>query len=275
MKQLKMLSTVILIFIGLNSCQKDTVNPTVDEITLSQQETQSEEVASDIDLLVDEAIDSNILQLKSAQIGTKSYLSDCAIVTINTASSPEVITIDFGSSCTGKDGRVRSGKIIVTSDSFKTFPSIREKTFDNYYVDGKKIEGTIMKTILKDQENNIRTAEIEENIAITFPDNEGTATRVASLTRQYQRGEFGNRGDNQVVSWGTVEFTRLSGVKVTKTIDSNNPLVFKMTCHHMVSGIVSVTTSNNISWSIDFGNGDCDNIAILTIGETTKEIRIR
>ena len=40
-------------------------------------------------------------------------------------------------------------------------------------VDGKKVEGSIAKTITKDQENNIRTAVIQENISITFPDGKG------------------------------------------------------------------------------------------------------
>lgn len=273
MKRLKLFIALSLMFIGFNSCQKDHVATTVDEITLSQQETQSEEVLADVDLLVDEAVDLNLGQLKSATIGNAMYLTDCQVVTINTGVSPQILTIDFGTSCTGKDGKIRSGKIIVTSESFKTFPSVRDKTFDNYFVDGKKIEGSIVKTILKDQVNNIRTAEIMENVTIT--DNEGTATRIANLTRQYQRGDLGNKADNQVVSWGTVEFTRISGVKITKTITAENPLIFQATCHHLVSGIVSVTTSNNRKWTINYGNGECDNLATLTIGDKTKEIRIR
>jgi hypothetical protein len=81
--------------------------------------------------------------------------------------------------------------------------------------------------------------------------------------------------DNKIVSWGTVAFTRVSGVTVNKTIAEATPLVFNVACHHIVSGIVSVTTSNNISWTIDFGNGDCDKLATLTVGGKTKTITIR
>jgi len=275
MKQFKMFIAVCLMFIGFNSCQKDEVSQVIDEISLSQQETQAEETLADVDLLVDEAVDSNFSLLKSATIESAAYLSDCPVITINKTATPQVMTIDFGTSCTGKDGKIRSGKIIVTSTSFITFPSVRDKSFDNYYVDGKKIEGSIAKTITKDQENNIRTAVIKENITITFPDGEGKATRVADLTRQYQRNTLLNPADNQIVSWGTVEFTRISGVKVTKTITSADPLVFKVTCHHIVSGTVSVTTSNNRSWTINYGDGTCDNKATITIGDKTKEIKIR
>lgn len=274
MKRLKLFIALSLMFIAFNSCQKDKVSPVFDEITLSQQETQAEETLADIDLIVDEALDLNLGQLKSASIDNSVFLNDCPVITINKNASPQEMTIDFGTSCTGKDGKIRSGKIIVSSGSFTTFPSVREKSFDNYYVDGKKIEGSIVKTISKDQENNIRTAVIQENITITFTDNEGSARRIANLTRQYQRGVLGSIDDNQVVSWGTVEFTRISGVKVTKTITVENPLIFKVACHHIVSGIVSFTSGNR-NWSINYGNGDCDNLATLTIGDKTKEIRIR
>ena len=275
MKQLKLVFAVCLMFIGFNSCQKDETTTTVDEITLSQQETQTEETLADADLLVDEAVDSNFSLLKSASMQSAAYLTDCPVITVNKTAVPQVITIDFGTACTGKDGKVRSGKIIVTSTSFNTFPSVRDKSFDNYMVDGKKVEGSIAKTITKDQENNIRTAVIQENIAITFPDGEGKATRVANLTRQYQRNTLANREDNQLVSWGTVEFTRVSGVKVTKTITSADPLIFKVACHHIVSGTVSVTTGDNRNWTLNYGDGNCDNKATLTIGDKTREIRIR
>lgn len=275
MKQLSMFIAISLMFIGFNACQKDEVATTVDETTLIQQETQTEETLTDVDLLVDEAVDSNFSLLKSATIESAAYLTDCPVITVDKTATPQILTIDFGTPCTGKDGKVRSGKIIVTSTAFNTFPSVRDKSFDNYMVDGKKIEGSVTKTITKDQENNIRTAVLKENITITFPNNEGTAKRIANLTRQYQRNTLLNPLDNQIVSWGTVEFTRVSGVSVTKTITSADPLVFKVACHHIVSGTVSVTTSDNRNWTINYGDGDCDNKATLTIGDKTNEIRIR
>lgn len=275
MKQLKLIfALTVLLSVGY-SCQKDEVTTTFDEESLSQQETLAEETLADIDLLVDEALDANFLFLKSANIEISIYLGDCPTVTVNKTSNPQVMTIDFGTACTGKDGKVRSGKIIVTSTSFATFPSVRDKSFENYYVDGKKIEGSVTKTISKDQENNIRTAVITENVTITFPDGAGKASRVVNQTRQYQRSKLMNPADNQVVSWGTVEFTRVSGVKISKTVAAEKPLVFKMACHHLVSGVVSVTASNNRSWTIDYGDGTCDNKAMLTVGDKTKEIKIR
>ncbi len=275
MKLLKIFFALSLILVASISCEKKTLQATIDEVILSQQETQSEEVLADVDLIVDEAVTQNATLLKSGTIGSSSYLTSCAIVTLNTKVTPQVLTIDFGTSCTGKDGKVRSGKIIVTSVAFNTFPSVRNKTFDNYFVDGKKIEGSVIKTIQKDNVNNIRTASIQEDITISLPNNEGMAHRTANLTRQYMLNNLGIHDDNQVNTWGTVEFTRVSGVKVTKTVAGENPLVYSAACHHIVSGFVTISTSTGHNWTIDFGNGDCDNKAILTIGNKSKEITIR
>jgi len=274
MKRFIQILAVSLTVLAFTSCKKSEVVSPLDQVTLSLQETQSEELLADVDLIVDEAVDANSSVLKSATITNTMYLTECPAVTINNVVSPKVLTIDFGTTCTGKDGKIRSGKIIVTSVSFTTFPSVRNKTFENYMVDGKKIQGSIVKTIAKDQVNNIRTATIKENITITFPGTEGTATRVANLTRQYQRGVIATPADNKIVSWGTVDFTRVSGVKITKTVTEAKPLVYSVPCHHIVSGVVTIVTSANGSWSIDYGNGDCDNVAILTNGDKTKEIKI-
>ncbi|MDP3645306.1 MAG: hypothetical protein Q8S54_19240 [Bacteroidota bacterium] len=274
MKRFKMISVISLMFLAFLACQKYDISTTVDETLLSQQVTIAEETLADIDILVDEALNLNFGLLKSVTTESSVYLSDCPVVTVDKTSSPQVMTIDFGTSCTGRDGKVRSGKIIVTSTSFLTFPSVRTKSFANFVVDGKKIEGSVVKTISKDKENNIRTAQLKEDITIIFPDNGGTAKRIANLTRQYQFNTMASKADDQVVSWGTAEFTRISGVKVTKTISSETPLVFKVACHHIVSGIVSFTTSNNSNWTINYGNGECDNKATLTNGDKTKEIKI-
>lgn len=275
MRKVKLFCAAFLTLIIVDSCRKNDLRATLDEVMLSQQETQTDEILTDIDLIADEAIGQNASVLKSASLENYFYLNSCAILTLNTKSSPQVLTIDFGTSCTGKDGKIRSGKITITSTAFNSFPSIRTKTFENYYVDKKKIDGTIVKTIQRDFENKIRTANSKEDITIQLADQEGSVHRLADLTRQYQINSAGNLDNSVVKSWGVVELTRLSGEKVTKTVTASNPLVYSTSCHHIVSGVVSFSTGSGHSWSINFGDGSCDNKAILTIGTKTKEITIR
>lgn len=250
-----------------------TVQDSPTEVSLD--ETQLDETMESIDLLVDEAIGNNASLLRSASVDSNQYLSDCPTIHTDTVVVPHVMTIDFGNACTGKDGRVRSGKIIVTATSFKVFPSIRQKTFDNFVVSDKQILGTVTKTIQRDVTNGIRTARLQENITVINLIKHDTLSRVSDVTRQYKRNVLADKSDDQTLTWGTVVNTRPNGVVFTKTITENNPLLFEAFCKHIVSGVASFSTSKGKEWSINYGDGSCDNTATVTADGQTKEITIR
>ncbi len=275
MKSLNIFLALFLVLIFSISCRKSEFRETVDEVILSLQDTQSEEVMADVDLLVDEGLTLPTDQHKDASIYYSIYLNGCPSVSLDSVSSPQVMVLDFGTSCTGKDGKIRSGKIIVTSDSFRASPSVRTKSFDNYFVNKLKIEGKVVKTIQNDFVNRMRTATISEDITISTSDNLGVSRRSANLTRQYEMNDLGVLNDNMFKCWGVLQFKRASGVAVTKVITVNAPVVYSAFCHHIVSGTVAFTTSTNHNWSINFGNGECDDKAILTVGNKSKEITIR
>jgi hypothetical protein len=114
-----------------------------------------------------------------------------------------------------------------------------------------------------------------EDIIIIFPEEGGTAYRVARLTREYQFNLCGVLRDNIITSYGTVEFTGVNGLKVTKTISESDPLVFKVSCHRIVSGVVTIITSDNRTWTVDYGDGRCDNLATITRDDKTRIIMLR
>jgi hypothetical protein len=273
MKNFRILLTAAFVILAVNACQKDDI--TANDDLLIDQETVSEQTAVDLDALVDEALGLKIPLLKSATVDGYFYMNNCPVVTLNLTGTPRLVTIDFGTGCTGKDGKVRSGKILVTSTTLENLVFDRVKTFENFTVDGRKIEGTITKKVTLDRVDHSRVANIKEDISVTFPENGGKATRKSDMTREYQLFMLGWTKDNVIKSWGTSEFTRVSGVKLSKTITEANPLVFKMECHQIVSGVVSFKTSDNRSWSIDYGTGECDNKATVTKDGETKVINLR
>jgi len=275
MKKTIFVLSLALGMIATNSCQKNEVVISADETNYSTMEVQAEELLTDLDLLTEEAINQNLGLLKSATIGGLAYLGDCPAITVDKEASPQVMTLDFGTACTGQDGKVRSGKIIITAASFKANPSERTKHFEDFYVDGKKVEGTVSKTITKDRENGLRTAVLEENLSIIFPNDEGTLSRVASLTRVYQLNEYGVKTDDVISTWGTSETTRLSGIVASKVVNEENRIVYKVACKQPVSGIATFTNSKGASWTIDYGQGECDQVALLTKGDITKEITLK
>jgi hypothetical protein len=257
------------------SCQKNELTELADDTLVSQQETNADEMLSDIEVIIEDAIVLSDSKLKSATIESSAYLTDCPVVTFKYEAKPQVMTIDFGTGCIGKDGKSRSGKIIVTSESFKTYPSNRTKTFENFYVENRKIEGNVAKTVVNDTVNHIRTAVVLENLTITLPEDEGVLLRSSNLTRKHYYNTVGDKTDNQIVSWGTVETARNANQTITKTISEENPLVFKVECREIVSGIAQFETSKNRTWTIDYGDGECDGVATLIRGEKTKEIKLR
>ncbi|MEO6290669.1 MAG: hypothetical protein ABIO76_12145, partial [Ginsengibacter sp.] len=55
---------------------------------------------------------------------------------------PKTVTIDFGSGCMGRDGKLRKGKIISIYTGPMFIPGSKcSTTFEGYYVDSFKIEG--------------------------------------------------------------------------------------------------------------------------------------
>lgn len=274
MKFFSLLFAAGLFITTLISCQKEDAMMD-DPETVVGQETLVEEIMVEVDAMADEAVGLKLNESKSVDYDGGSYFSSCSVITIDNTKDPKVITIDFGTGCEGKDGKVRSGKIIITSVSFDDAISERTKTFEDFYVDGRKIEGTVHKRITINRENHSRVAEIEEDITVTFPDEGGTAHRLTALTREYQYNIPGVVLDNIVTSHGTVEFTGANGVKITKTISESDPLVYKVTCHHIVSGEVTIVKNDSHTWTIDYGNGECDNLATITSGNKTWIIRLR
>ncbi len=270
MKRNIFLFSIALAAISLTSCRQEEVAGD-DDIQLTSLETLAEEILLDIDGLVDEALELRFGPLKSAVAAEGDYLSGCPVVKVDSTAEAIILTLNFGEQCVGKDGKIRSGKIIVTS-SYADISKKRVKTFENFLVDGKKVEGIIEKSMTPQKEEHMKTATIVEDVTITFPENKGSIHRQTNLTREYRFYRPAIERDNTVTSWGETDFTRLSGLKITKKIDKETPLLFKVKCHQIVSGIVTFSTSDNQTWQVDYGDGNCDRKAILTRNGKTKTI---
>ena len=56
---------------------------------------------------------------------------------------PKVVTVDFGATCRGKDGKLRKGKIVtIYTGAMLISGNTASVSFVDYYVDSFKIEGT-------------------------------------------------------------------------------------------------------------------------------------
>ncbi|MFT3737245.1 MAG: hypothetical protein QM786_00625 [Breznakibacter sp.] len=273
MKNILLFSCLAMMAFYTVSCNKDDDNTPDSSIVV--QETDSEEYAVEIDAIADEGFDMmELSQLKSGNVGY-CYLTDCAVVTLDESEAIKVLTIDFGTGCVGADGKVRTGKIIVTTESFTETNKLRTFLFDGYTVSGNAVTGSIVKTITNDMDANSRLAGISEDITIALAGDKGTLTRSADLTRLYEFGTLGAIRDNKFTTWGTTLFTSSQGRTVTKTVDEETPLLYKTACRQVVSGTKTIDFGNGKVWTVNFGDGTCDHVATITDGENTWLVWLR
>jgi hypothetical protein len=113
------------------------------------------------------------------------------------------------------------------------------------------------------------------DIKVTFPDGK-IYTRVGTRMREMVEGftTITNWEDNVFNVWGNHTTTLPNGSTYICTIKT--PLVIKMSCKmpFPVSGVVE-NIKNDSKATLDYGNGDCDKLATITINGVTKEIELK
>lgn len=220
------------------------------------------------------------LTLDNYQAGTKSLTvtDSCPSVTIDHPTDaiwPKTITINYGSGCTGFYDNTRSGKIIiVVTGPRKTTGSIRTITFDNYYFNGIKVEGT--KTIetmgYNGNQNMVFHVKLTDG-KLTLPNNT-VIERSFDHQREWIAG-FNTRNiwDDEVLITGTASGVTINGVAYNNSITT--ALHWTRACKFIVSGIIDIEREGKDSIVLDFGSGSCDAVATVTKGGETKEITLR
>ena len=195
-------------------------------------------------------------------------LSPCAGISINTISSPHELIIDFGATnCLCLDGKYRRGKIRVSyTGLYRDSGSSHTIGFENYYVNNYKVEG--MQTVVNKGHNAAGNLIFTVNVSSAITDTAGnTLTYTSDRTREWVAGE--NTGD--LSGWhddvysitGTASGTSFNGTAYTAKITS--PLIVALNCRWIEAGKIDFTPNSKLTRTIDFGNGDCDNKAVVSI----------
>ena len=225
-------------------------------------------------------------------------LASCATITATYVSSVATsYTVDFGSPaniCVGKDGRVRSGKIIYNfagspaNAKYRTPGFKMAVSFENFLVDGNAVTGT--KNITNTTPASIPqgtnpgtniTWSISANISIVKAQNGGTISWSCNRTKELTNTNDPTcyKGQTMAIDW-TKAIVKLNGSAsgVNKqgenyTAVANN-LIRNFKCHPganpnkspFIGGSVDYTPGTRATRHIDYGNGvDCDFNAIVTI----------
>ncbi len=267
MQKIKLLLPLIsgIIILGFSSCKKNNTIASEIETTfdLSGKQAISESLTDDANNLLDETTESLGLSGNKAPLTDNGTLS-CATVTVSPGAFPKTITLDFGTGCTNPNSNIeRSGIVhIVLSDSFRLTGSTAIMTFDNYYVNGYKKEGTITWT-------NTSTATVRSwsrqvvNGKITAPDGRfWFHNGLKQITQVAGNNTPRILLDDAFSITGSSVITNSLGDTRTATIEI--PLHKRVDCDHVDEGSIRFQGPNHFA-TLDFGNGTCDAIATISI----------
>jgi hypothetical protein len=188
---------------------------------------------------------------------------------------PKTITIDFGTGCTGRDGHTRRGKIItVYTGKMKLAGSKATTTFDGFYFDSIKVEGTHIIENNSTDTNLVFTLTLQ-NGKLTAPSGDYVAVNRTHTWTQIAGGATHQPADDVFKVTGSSDGTvQVLGLTFQWTTDIIQPLVRKFTCPWFVSGQVKITHDTHTA-ILDYGNGSCDNQATLTVGTKVYNITLR
>lgn len=177
---------------------------------------------------------------------------------------PKTVTIDFGTGCLGRDGKFRKGKIVSIYTNRMIVPGAKvSTTFIDYHVDSFKVEGT----------------HITENTSTSNMQGWKVAVINGKITNtNNNRWRKWNSVKNilQIAGNGTPNFPLDDIYKITGSATGSNsgghswaavivePLIKKFTCPWIVQGTVRLVRDGRPAL-LDYGNGTCDNQAIIYI----------
>lgn len=273
------LMTASLVILSLFSCQKDSVTIEQPNVDLADDDAVSDAVYEDIFNTADNASIMLDQIAKGLESKSETVLTDtCPTVTITHPGDgiwPKTITVDFGDGCSGLYENTRSGKIIieVTAPRLEV-GSTRTITFENYYFNGIKVEGTkvIENTGYNSNQNLVFSVKLTGG-KLTLPD--GTyVERSYNHLREWTAGLLTkNIWDDECLITGTGSGLTIDGIAYTNTIKS--ALHWTRACFFIVSGVVEIEREGEESVEINYGTGTCDAVAVVTKGDKSKEILLR
>ena len=255
-----------------SSCNKDEVAPEAEIPVASVSDYLK--MASSFSLEVEEEVTSGEDDgLKSAE------LFNCLTVTVHENETgefwPRSWTLDYGTeNCECYFGNMRRGNIHVSlSDWWRNEGSLREITFDDYYFNDNKIEGT--KTILntgKNESGHLTFTKKVMDAKIIYPDETEMSWESEKFSELIEGNETFRFADDVWAVTGGGSGVNLDGKNFTATITS--PLIYKNRCFHPVSGILEIAADGEDLKIIDYGNGECDNEATVTVDDQTEIVEL-
>ena len=260
------LATVVLLFF---SCKKGQNGPDDYNVQSSIDNSFASSEFSAISNMVEtEARNTPVVYKTSGNLQVNGVYCPGAIVTGTALGANQYrLEIDFGpagSNC--MDGRLRTGKLICSiSGRWSVNGSVVTIVPEDYTVNAWAVQ--FNKTISHrgiDTLTGFRKFDVTiSNGVISTP--QGIIEYESNRTVEWIAGENtpANYTDDQYRINGSASGVARDLIPFTATIDQ--PLIANMNCQHLVQGVVSLTPQFYSTRTIDYGQGVCDDQAVLSI----------
>lgn len=202
--------------------------------------------------------------------------TDCGLVSTQTDESTGLgtITVDFGTGMTC-GGRLLKGKIVYSigeGSSENTLYQISAR-FVGYEAEGKKLDGnyTIGVGYLDNESSFVYHYDFKD-ASLTYKD--GTQVKWNSsyiLNMKFNVNQANNTATLNISVTGGVTGVSREGLAFSANVTS--PLLLDNTCQKgYTKGTYLIKLAGHPDALLDFGNGECDNVASLIINGKSQQI---
>ena len=276
------------------SCQKENSQTATDDQQQVEASMVSSESDSESELAFNGVFDDAMGVNDEVGIGGTGVFGrviacpDVTIIHLNAPTPfPIKVILDFGvNGCVGRDGHLRRGKVITYYTNRLLIPgAIATTIFDGFYLDSTKVEGT-------------------HKITNTSPAIITTPPTSRQFTVDVTDGKLTKPNGNYIEWTSHKIITQIEGLGTNVPLDDifkvegtahgkvkrgalivlwesaiTEPLIKRFNCRWIVKGrirTVRVNTPINSPWIavLDFGAGNCDNQAVITINGIPHQITL-
>jgi hypothetical protein len=281
-------------FIFLASCQKDnSILNSTDTQNVNAESASSAYLSEGSDVSTSAIGGMSATQYTGGRAdGTISGLADrddrlkCAVVTLTftgTISNPSgKITITFDPTCVDKRGVKRSGTIVINFSGKRWMAGSYFSIHTDFFRNDVHIQGVDSVVTKLDESTNLGYLQFESILTggkVTFGDGK-TITREHNITREWFRASLPVNDEWHTLKGGQATGQCKNGNTYQMLITKD--LVHKVSCladkvFIPVSGtkVITVTTpSSTVQYTVDYGDGSCDNDVTVTINGKIKTITV-
>ncbi len=273
-KNVKIMGLLLAALTMAVSCNKEEAQEVVQEqesfdVAELKASDETDLISEEVVSIAEDVYSTDEIRETSKSFYTSDYLPDCVTITTVVTSTSKEKTIDFGDGCELPNGNVLSGIIYL---SYLKDMDMATKTLnlslENFTFNGASVEGSASVERVRSNENGNPQADAVGNFNAEWPDG-ATASFTGNRTREWIEGYgSGFWGDNVFLISGTKTYTgKMGNVFMKETI---TPLRREWACKFIVSGILEISR-NDLTASLDFGDGSCDAVGMLTYPDGTSE----